>query len=201
MARGAPRAFVWRGACKIRRMKPALLMTIAAVAGMLPAVPAPAADGGAVQVHLLVKDLEARQGEDFEAMFLAFMIHHCRFGIRMAGLADQRASDAALKQRAVTAIEAQKREIAEMDRWLEEWHPRKPGDDQLPRALEEVERQILDELGKSKGAAFDERFSARLAAHRATAVAMARLAAGRAIHEEVKAFARRMVEVKGQERP
>jgi uncharacterized protein (DUF305 family) len=154
--------------------------------------------GLVVTVDAMLKDLEGRQGEDFEAVFLSFLIHHHRTGIRMAGLVAERGMDAELKLEAEKLISINNREIEQMEQWLEQWYPRKPGEDMIPQATKEKEVQALSELEKVKDAKFDKLFSALMAEHQETGVRMARLGGIQAVHEEVKAFASRAAELQGE---
>ena len=151
-----------------------------------------------VAVDPMVKDLEGRQGEDFEAVFLSFMIHHHRAGIRMAGLVAERGVDPELKLEAERLIATNNRQIGQLEQWLEQWHPRKPGEDLIPQATKEKELLAMSELDKAKDAKFDKLFAALMTEHRDVGVQMARLAADHAVHEEVKAFASRVVELQGE---
>lgn len=151
-----------------------------------------------VAVDPMVKDLEGRQGEDFEAVFLSFMIYHHRAGVRMAGLVAERGMDPELKLEAERLIATNNRQIGQLEQWLEQWHPRKPGEDLIPQATKEKELLAMSELDKAKDAKFDKLFAALMTEHRDVGVQMARLAADHAVHEEVKAFASRVVELQGE---
>jgi uncharacterized protein (DUF305 family) len=151
-----------------------------------------------VAVDPMVKDLEGRQGEDFEAVFLSFLIHHHRTGIRMAGLVAERGVDPELKLEAEKLIATNNRQVEQMGQWLEQWHPRKPGEDLIPQATKEKELQAMSELEKAKDAKFDQLFTALMTEHQDIGIQMARLAADHAVHEEVKAFASRVVQLQGE---
>ena len=151
-----------------------------------------------VAVDPMLKNLQDRQGEDFEAVFLAFLIHHHQAGIRMAALVEERGMDPGLKLEAQTLISINKRQIEQMEQWLEQWHPRKPGEDMIPQASKDQELQEIAELEKVKDSRFDKLFIAYMARHQETAIQMARLAAAHAVHEEVKAFASRVVDLHGE---
>jgi uncharacterized protein (DUF305 family) len=169
--------------------------------GLLAVSPLPV-EGGAtglvVAVDPLVKDLEGRQGEDFEAVFLSFLIHHHQTGIRMAALVAERGVDPELKLKAEKLIATNNREIEQMNQWLEQWYPRKPGEDMIPQATKEKELQVISELEKTKDAKFDKLFTAFMTEHQGAGVQMAQLGIERAVHEEVKAFAARLVELQGE---
>jgi uncharacterized protein (DUF305 family) len=160
--------------------------------------------GSATQVAVvvaadpMVKDLAGRQGEDFEAVFLSFLIHHHRAGIRMAGLVAERGMDADLKLEAEKLISINNREIEQMEQWLEQWHPRKPGEDMIPQTTKEKELQAVSELEKVKDAKFDKLFSSLMTEHQETGIQMARLGSTHAVHEEVKGFASRVAELQGE---
>jgi len=158
---------------------------------------APAGNGLVVAVDPMVKDLEGRQGEDFEAMFLSFLIHHHRAGIRMATLVAERGVDAELKLEAEKLIATNNREIEQMNQWLEQWHPRKPGEDMIPQATKEKDLEMIAELEKTRDAKFDKLFAAFIAEHQSIGVQIAQLGVERAVHEEVKAFAARVVDLQG----
>ncbi len=51
------------------------------------------------------------------------MIPHHRSAIEMASVALQETDNARIKEIAWAIVDAQKREIAQMQRWREEWYP------------------------------------------------------------------------------
>ena len=69
-------------------------------------------------------DPEALADRDpFDKAFIDAMIPHHRSAIEMASVALRESHNAQIKEIAGAIVEAQKKEIAQMQRWREEWYP------------------------------------------------------------------------------
>jgi uncharacterized protein (DUF305 family) len=67
-------------------------------------------------------DLQNRTGADFDENFVAMMISHHQGGIDMAKLAETRAKHDEVKQLSKDIISVQTKEIAEMEKWQQDWN-------------------------------------------------------------------------------
>ncbi len=61
--------------------------------------------------------------DPFDKAFIDAMIPHHRSAIEMASVALQDSNNAQIKEIAGAIVDAQKKEIAQMQRWREEWYP------------------------------------------------------------------------------
>jgi uncharacterized protein (DUF305 family) len=67
------------------------------------------------------EDLTDKTGDGFDAAFILAMIEHHEGAIDMARLAATRAEHDEIKQLSQDIITAQKGEIAEMNKWQQQW--------------------------------------------------------------------------------
>jgi len=148
----------------------------------------------------ITAELSKKQGAEFEAAFLAMMIHHHQGGIKMARLASSRAESPELKQMATEMIAMQEKEIEQMTGWLKQWHPQAPQQYKAPEAHEKMMMESVAKLEAAEGARFDQRFATDMASHHKSGVDMAELAVDRAKHQEAKAFAAMIVKMQTKER-
>jgi uncharacterized protein (DUF305 family) len=61
--------------------------------------------------------------DPFDKAFIDAMIPHHRSSIEMASVALRESHNAQIKEIAGAIVDAQKKEIAQMQRWREEWYP------------------------------------------------------------------------------
>jgi uncharacterized protein (DUF305 family) len=61
--------------------------------------------------------------DPFDKAFIDAMIPHHRSAIEMASVALRESDNARIKEIAGAIVDAQKKEIAQMQRWREEWYP------------------------------------------------------------------------------
>lgn len=144
--------------------------------------------------------LSGLTGDEFEAVFLAFMVHHHRDGAGLAELAQEKSPNAELKRIAAQIIKAQEAEIQQMTGWLKQWHGKVPYDYGMP---EESVLMILKDtlaLRNAEGAEFDKAFCEVMASHHAGAIEMARQAREKAPHQEVKELAQKIEKMQSEER-
>ena len=85
-----------------------------------------------VPMEMSAKEMEAMGMTDpgelatkdpFDKAFIDAMIPHHRSAIEMASVALRKSDNARIKEIARAIVDAQKREIAQMQRWREEWYP------------------------------------------------------------------------------
>ncbi len=67
--------------------------------------------------------VELATEDPFDKAFIDAMIPHHRSAIEMASVALRESDNARIKEIARAIVDAQKKEIAQMQRWREEWYP------------------------------------------------------------------------------
>jgi uncharacterized protein (DUF305 family) len=67
---------------------------------------------------------ELANKDPFDKAFIDAMIPHHRSAIEMASVALRESHNAQIKETAGAIVDAQEKEIAQMERWREEWYPR-----------------------------------------------------------------------------
>lgn len=78
-------------------------------------------DGG-MGAHMM-QMLSVKNGAEFDMEFLRLMIAHHRDGVMMAKMATTNAAHAEVKNLAQSIITAQEKEIAQMQKWQQDWFP------------------------------------------------------------------------------
>jgi len=141
----------------------------------------------------LARILAKETGDEFEASFLDLMSQHHHVGIRMAGLASSNTENTALRALSSAMVETQGKEADQMEKWLRAWHKQTPGVQKMPEEIAKDQEKALARLEKAKGAEFDKDFANAMIVHHGQGIAIARLAADRATHEEVKTLAVSMI--------
>lgn len=139
-------------------------------------------------------------GAEFEAAFLAMMIHHHHDGTKMAKLAPEHGKSAELKKMAAQMLEDQQKEITQMTAWLQQWHKQSPQDHKMPEESTKMMAKDMAELEAAKGEEFDKLFAKKMAHHHASAIHMAELAGDKAQHAEVKELAAKIAKMQSEER-
>lgn len=95
----------------------------AIVAGALLAAPAFAQDKSSEMHQMMSKNMQEMQSMkmtgDIDRDFATMMKHHHQSGIEMARVQARIGKDPELRQQAQKIMESQKKEIAELDRWLQ----------------------------------------------------------------------------------
>ncbi len=141
----------------------------------------------------LARILAKETGDEFEASFLDLMSQHHHVGIRMAGLSSTHTENTGLRALSTAMVEVQGKEADQTEKWLREWHKQSPGVQKMPEDIVKDQEKALEKLEKAKGAEFDKDFAAGMIAHHRQGIELARLAAERATHDEVKALAGTMI--------
>jgi uncharacterized protein (DUF305 family) len=80
------------------------------------------ANDGGMGAHMM-QMLSAKNGTDFDMEFLRLMIAHHRDGVMMAKSAIMNAGHTEVKTLAQAIITAQEKEIAQMQKWQQDWFP------------------------------------------------------------------------------
>ena len=127
---------------------------------------------------------------DADVAFAQHMIPHHQQALKMATLADGRASAAEVKELAAEIKRAQQPEIDTMNGWLTAWGQPMPmeGEDHssMPGMMSEED---MAELGQASGTAFDKRFLTMMISHHEGAITMARGQIAEGANPDAKALA------------
>jgi uncharacterized protein (DUF305 family) len=118
----------------------------------------------------------------------------------MAELVPGRGKSEKLKDFASTSAADQKEEIAQMTKWLKQWHQKTPDEfKKPPDAIDQMQKDLM-ELKEVKGDAFDKLFAKKMAHHHLGAIEMSQLIVDHAKHGQVKALAKKIIETQRKER-
>jgi len=141
-----------------------------------------------------------KSGADFEAEFLALMIHHHMGGEPMWMLAREKSKNDSILAMEKKITPKEKKEVEQMTGWLKTWHGKTPQDFKEPedsKKMMETDMAALKAAGEKE---FDTLFAEKMAHHHMGAIEMGKLADNKAEHAEVKAFAKSLVEAQTKER-
>lgn len=130
-----------------------------------------------------------KSGPEFEAYFLAMMIHHHKGGAPMWNLAAQKAKNETILGLQKKTVPKEEKEIEQMTSWLKEWHNKTPEDFKEPEESKKMMEKDMAELQAASGKKFDALFAKKMAHHHMGAIEMADMAAQKAAHAEVKQLA------------
>lgn len=148
----------------------------------------------------MAAQLAQRSGDEFEATFLAFMVHHHRDAAGLAELAQAKSQNGDVKRMASQMTKAEEAQIQQMTTWLKQWHNKVPYDYGMPTDSVNIVLQDTLALRSVEGDAFDKAFCEVMARHHAGAIEMARQASEKAPHQEVKELARKIEQGQSEER-
>jgi uncharacterized protein (DUF305 family) len=160
---------------------------------------AAAHEEGAQEKSASLKHLEGLEGEGFERDFLKLMIHHHQSGIEMAELAQSKASHAEVRELGEKIVAAQRRETGEMTGWLRDWFKADPQPHFRDEASEKKMQRQMEKLKAAEGEEFDRLFLEAMTMHHRDGIAMAKLAPGKAKHEELAEAAKKMADDQSRE--
>jgi uncharacterized protein (DUF305 family) len=151
--------------------------------------------------HETMKSSPGAARAPFDLQFLDTMAAHHQSAIEMAQLAEERAGNDALKRLAKQMIAEQQGEIKQMQEWKKQWYAGK-GDAlnlRMPGMAASMKDMPMDKLEAASGAAFDAMFVDMMRRHHQGAIRMARAAAAKAGHPELKEMAGKMIASQEQE--
>lgn len=148
----------------------------------------------------MTAQLSGMSGAEFEAAYLAMMIHHHQDGVKMAEMVPDKAKSDKLKQMAKKMAAVQQNANGEMTSWLKEWHNKSPDDHKMPAEGTKMMQEHMSELDAAQGEEFDKKFAKLMAHHHEGAISMARLASDKAQHKEVKDMAKQIISSQTEER-
>ena len=124
----------------------------------------------------------------FDQQFLDQMSQHHAGAIAMARLAERQGSTEHVKGMATKLISKQGEELKRLQAWRTQWYG--PGPAPAPG---DKDRQMTEELSRLNGVAFDKGFITKMIEHHQEGIKMATPATHDAVHPEVRAFAKQMI--------
>jgi uncharacterized protein (DUF305 family) len=149
------------------------------------------------------KSADAEQRK-FDHQFLDTMsMHHAR-GIQMAELVKDHGKHDELKQMAKKMIDDEQQDIKQLQQMKEQWYAGQG--DATNRRMRGMKESVqnhdknMDKLKSAKGGKFDLMFLEMMSRHHANGIKMAQLALSKAEHQEVKEFAKQIIEKQNQEK-
>jgi len=175
-----------------------MALVMSACGSATPATPAAEPDktqNGASTLHEMPDHSAHAMGEDgpYDARFIDSMLIHHRGAVEMAQEALEKAEREELKIMAQVIIDAQSAEIEQMRKWREEWYPG-----------EGISAGIGMDMGAmvvpdNADLPYDVRWSEAMIEHHLGAVAMAKDALEKSSREEIKQFAREIIQTQEAE--
>lgn len=135
--------------------------------------------------------------QPYDLQFIDSMIHHHEGAIMMAEMALDKAERPGLKAFTQKIIDDQKKEIAQMKEWRDEWYAGKPSalNMELPgmKMGKMMDSAHSNEMQAMSAKDFDLHFIGMMTPHHDGAVAMAQDALKRAEHPEIKTLAQSII--------
>lgn len=141
-----------------------------------------------------------KAGAEFEASFLAMMVHHHKGGLPSWQLAKEKSKNEIILELEKKTVPKERKEIEQMTAWLKQWHNKSPDDFKEPEESRKMMEQDMAALQAAGGMGFDPLFAKQMAHHHKMAIEMAEIAAQKAEHAEVKEFARHLAETQTQDK-
>ena len=133
-------------------------------------------------------------GEPFDLQFIDTMIHHHEGALKMSEAVIAKTPRAEVKTFAQKIIDDQKKEIATMKGWREQWYAGRPS------ALNmELPGMKMSGMGEMSGTKVDHEFLEMMTQHHEGAVLMAQEATKRAEHAEIKTLAEGVIKAQKAE--
>ncbi|MDI1242528.1 MAG: DUF305 domain-containing protein [bacterium] len=132
--------------------------------------------------------------QPFDLQFIDSMIHHHDGALKMSETVIAKTQRAELKTFAQKIIEDQKKEIATMKGWRDQWYAGKPS------ALNmEMSGMKMSEMAESAGVDVDREFLEMMTQHHKGAVLMAEQALKKSERSEIKTLADRIINEQSRE--
>jgi LPXTG-motif cell wall-anchored protein len=130
----------------------------------------------------------------FETDFMQMMIDHHHMATEMATICLQKAAHDELRTMCQNIIDAQTKEIQEMQSWLSSWYQI----DKQPMMMQDGE-QMMSQLNAASGADFEMMFMQMMIEHHTTAIQEATPCVQRAEHQELKTLCQNIISSQQQE--
>ena len=128
----------------------------------------------------------------FDLQFIDTMIMHRRGAADMAQLAQEKAEQPKLKSLAKKIKTDADKEIAQMEKWREQWFARAAREEQTTTGMADMV-QDMAKLKDATGREFDELFIAKMTRHHENGITLAKDAHKNARHKPLKDFSAKMV--------
>lgn len=145
--------------------------------------------------HSEMKSSPDAAAQAYDLQFLDTMIHHHEGAVEMSKAVSAKGENAELKTLAAKIIVDQEKEIAQMKKWRETWFAGKPSAMNMEMAgmKDSMKGMDIAKLNAASGKAFDIEFINQMIPHHEGAVVMAREAATKAEHAELKTLANQII--------
>lgn len=159
---------------------------------------------GAAQGHGAHSGQPQSSNVPFDLHFIDMMTMHHQHGVEMARLAEEKGENPRVKAFAAKTRADQEKDIAELQRYRDQWYKDQPkaehhqmaagaardqGHDEMQKKME----MHMNELKANSGHGFDHQFVDLMAHHHKEGIAMAREATTKAEHAEIKAFSKKLI--------
>lgn len=129
----------------------------------------------------------------FDLQFIDTMIAHHRGAADMAQLAQDKAERPELKSLATKMKTDAEKEIAQMEKWREQWFARAARAEDTAKSGMETMAQDMSKLKDATGREFDELFISKMTQHHENGITMAKDARTKAQHKPLKDFSAKMI--------
>lgn len=136
----------------------------------------------------MMQRMQQMRPQEFDREFLQNMMHHHAGAIAMSRLARVKADHSELRQFARNVIDDQTRENQQFANWLRQWYDTSAVATPMPQDQRSMER-----LQSLRGRDFEIEYMRAMIMHHNEAVNMARIAAQRASHPELRQAASKIV--------
>lgn len=144
--------------------------------------------------------IAGKTGAEFEAAFLAMMIHHHKAGAPMWQLAAEKSKNETILDLQKKTVAKEEKEIEQMTSWLKQWHGKSPADLKEPEESRKMMEKDVAELQAASGKEFDVAFARKMAHHHSMAIEMAEMAAQKSEHSEVKDLAQKIADMQSKDK-
>ena len=144
------------------------------------------------------KALAALSGKAYDIAWMSQMIEHHRGAVEMSKLCVKNCLDKDVKAAAKKIINAQDKEISQMNTWLKNWYKATPDPKQMALMKADM-KPMMDVTGKNSTQAPDKAFLEGMIPHHQHAVAMGKDAIKRALRPELKKFGQAVVSDQSKE--
>ena len=145
--------------------------------------------------HSEMSSAPSAASQPFDLQFLDTMIAHHDGAIQMGRAATTKSTNADLKAFADKIVADQTRETIEMKKWREQWYENKPSALNMEMAGMTASMKGMDapKLSQTSGDAYNLEFVNQMIPHHEGALAMAKEAAAKAEHAEIKTLANQII--------
>ena len=145
--------------------------------------------------HSEMKSAPDAANQPFDLQFLDTMIAHHDGAIQMAKAATTKSTNPELKAFADKIVADQQRETIEMKKWREQWYENKPSALNMAMAgmTDSMKGMDMTKLNAATGDAYNIEFINQMIPHHEGALAMAKEAAAKAEHAELKTLANQII--------